>query len=348
LVKTLGVLAVLAIFGLLSLAGVFFYISNDLPQINSLKDYNPPMNSQILSKDGEVLLEIGAETREVVAFDKIPKKVVGAFLAAEDDNFYSHEGIDYYGIVRAFLVNMKEGRLVQGGSTITQQVAKSFLLSRERTISRKVKDLLLARKIEEKFKKDEILFLYLNQVYLGGGYYGVKAAIKGYFNKELEEATAAECALVAGLLVAPGKYSPYVNPQMSKRRQSYVLRRMYDTNKITQTEYEAALKEDIKMRKMKKPNEVKAGHFTDWIRQEVMKSVGIDEFLTNGFRVQTTLDWSLQMKAEKSVKDRVKELDKRQGFKGPIKNLGTDEEIRAFVVDQRKNFLREQSSYFIF
>lgn len=347
LVKTLGVLSVLFIFGVLSLVGVFSYISMDLPQINSLKDYNPPMNSKIVSKDGAVLLEIGTETRDVVAFEKIPKKVVNAFLAAEDDNFYNHEGIDYYGILRAFIVNMKEGRLVQGGSTITQQVAKSFLLTKERTISRKVKDLLLARKIEQKFSKDEILFLYLNQVYLGGGYYGVKAAIRGYFNKELSEATSAECALVAGLLVAPGRYSPYVNPQYAKVRQNYVIKRLYDTKKITETEYEAALKEDIRMR-IRKPNEVKGGHFTDWIRQEVMRSVGVDSFLTNGFKVVTTLDWALQEKAEKAVKERIKELDKRQGYKEPTKSFSTDEEMKTYIIDQRKKILRDQSTYFTF
>ncbi len=347
LVKTIAVLALLLVFGIFSVIGLFFYISSDLPQINSLKDYNPPMNSKIFSKDGELLLEMGAETREVVPFKKIPPKVVGAFLAAEDDNFYAHQGIDYYGIARAFLVNMKEGRLVQGGSTITQQVAKSFLLTKERTISRKVKDLLLARKIEQKFSKDEILFLYLNQVYLGGGYYGVKAAFEGYFEKDLSEATPAEMALVAGLLVAPGRYSPYVNPQFAKMRQNYVLKRMYETKKITEDEYQVALKEDIKMR-IRKPNEVKGGHFTDWIRQEVMKAVGTDEFLTNGFKVVTTLDWSLQSKAERAVKNRVKELDKRQGFRGSIKHLQTQEEIKSFIVDHRKKILRDQSSYFIF
>ena len=347
LIKTLAVLAVLGLFSLFFIAGIFFYISSDLPQINSLKDYNPPMNSKIISKDGEILLDIGQETREVVPFNKIPSRVVGAFLAAEDDNFYQHEGIDYYGIIRAFIVNMKEGRLVQGGSTITQQVAKSFLLTKERTLSRKVKDLLLARKIEENFSKDEILFLYLNQVYLGGGYYGVKAAFRGYFDKELDQATPAEAALVAGLLVAPGRYSPYVNPLFAKRRQNYVLKRMYETGKITELEYEAALKEDIKMR-IRRPNDVKGGHFTDWIRQEVMKSVGTEEFLTNGFKVVTTLDWSLQSRAEKTVKERVKELDKRQGFKGAIRHLESDEEIKAFIVEQRKKVLREQSSFFTF
>lgn len=347
LVKTLAVLAGLGLFGIFALVGMFFFISHDLPQINSLKDYNPPMNSRIMSRDNEVLLEIGNETRDVVPFEKMPKKVVNAFLAAEDDNFYNHEGIDYYGIVRAFIVNLKEGRLVQGGSTITQQVAKSFLLTKERTISRKIKDLLLARKIEQKFSKEEILFLYLNQVYLGGGYYGVKAAFKGYFDKNLEQATPAECALVAGLLVAPGRYSPYVNPKYAKFRQNYVLKRMYETKKITKEEYDSALKEDIKMR-IRIPNEMKAGHFTDWVRQEVMKSVGVDEFLTQGFTVNTTVDWGLQQKAEKVVKDRVKEMDKRQGFKGAVRHLKDDAEILQFISEQRKKIMRDQSSFFTY
>ncbi len=347
LVKTLAVLAALALLGIIAVFGMFFFISHDLPQINSLKDYNPPMNSRIMSRDNEVLLEIGNETRDVVPFDKIPKRVVDAFLAAEDDNFYNHEGIDYVGILRAFIVNLREGRLVQGGSTITQQVAKSFLLTKERTISRKIKDLLLARKIEQKFTKEEILFLYLNQVYLGGGYYGVKAAFKGYFDKTLEAATPAECALVAGLLVAPGRYSPYVNPQFAKVRQNYVLRRMFDTKKINEEEYQSGLKENLKMR-IRITNELKGGHFTDWILQEVMKSVGSDEFLTQGFTVNTTMDWSLQKNAEKVVKERVKELDKRQGFKGGVRNLKDDVEITQFITEQRKKILRDQSSFFTF
>ncbi len=347
LAKTLAVLAILFLFGVFSIVGVIFYISTDLPQINSLKDYNPPMNSKILSRDGEVLMDVGLETREVVNFEDIPPKVVEAFLAAEDDNFYNHEGIDYYGIMRAFIVNMKEGRLVQGGSTITQQVAKSFLLSKERTFTRKIKDLLLARKIEQNFTKEEILFLYLNQVYLGGGYYGVKAAFKGYFNKELGEATPAESALVAGLLVAPGKYSPYVNPHFAKMRQSYVLKRMFETNKISEEEYQAALKEDIKMR-IRRPNEVKGGHFTDWVRQEVIKMVGNEKFLTEGMTIVTTMDWPLQKLAEKNVRENIKDLDKRQGFERPAKQLNSDDEIRQHLVEQRRKMLRSESTFFTF
>lgn len=347
LLKVVLVLLALAALGVAGIFGVIGWIASDLPQINSLADYRPPMNSRILSRDGTVLLDIGKETRDVVEFKDIPQRVVGAFLAAEDDNFYNHKGVDYFGIARAFLVNLKEGRLVQGGSTITQQVAKTLLLSKERTLSRKVKDLLLAQKIEEKFSKEDILFLYLNQVYLGGGYYGVKAAVKGYFDKELKDATVAESALVAGLLVAPGRYSPYVSPVYAKRRQLYVLRRMYDTGKITEAEYEAAKKEDIKMR-LRSSTSIKGGHFTDWVLQQMMAKVGEEEFTSEGFEVVTTLDWGLQQKAEEAVVKHVKELDKRQGFKGALSHLSDQVGISQELERQRQNIYRESSSYFHF
>lgn len=347
IIKALLVLSVLGVFAIAGLFGMIAWVASDLPQINSLSDYRPPMNSKILAKDGSVLLEIGKETRDVVEFKDIPPRIVGAFLAAEDDNFYNHKGVDYFGIARAFMVNLKEGRLVQGGSTITQQVAKSLLLSKERTISRKVKDLLLAQKIEEKFSKEDILYLYLNQVYLGGGYYGVKAAMKGYFDKELEEATVAESALVAGLLVAPGRYSPYVSPIYAKRRQLYVLKRMYETGKIEFKDYEMAKIEDIKMR-LRSSVAMKGGHFTDWIRQKVIGKVGEEEFLTEGFEVVTTLDWQLQEKAEQSVLFHLKDLDKRQGYKGPIGNLTEESLIEAELAKQRSKIYRESSSFFFF
>ena len=347
LLKLVLVLLALALMGVGALAGVFAWISSDLPEINSLADYRPPMNSKILARDGEVLLDIGKETRDVVPFKQIPERVVNAFLAAEDDNFWQHKGVDYKGILRAFMVNFKEGRLVQGGSTITQQVAKTLLLSKERTLSRKVKDLLLAQKIEQKFSKEDILFLYLNQVYLGGGYYGVKAAFKGYFDKELTQATVAESALVAGLLVAPGRYSPYVNPIYAKRRQLYVLERMLATGKISKEEHEAARSEEIKMR-LRATAGMKGGHFTDWVRQQVIAKVGEEEFLTEGFRVVTTLDLKLQREAEESVVRHVKELDKRQGYKGPMGHFEGDDAVALELQRQRQQVYRAASTYFHF
>lgn len=347
LIKTVFVLLTLAVMGVGAVAGLFAWIASDLPEINSLADYRPPMNSRILSRDGEVLLDIGKETRDIVAYKEMPQMIVSAFLAAEDDNFWNHKGVDYFGIARAFLVNFKEGRLVQGGSTITQQLAKSLLLSKERKISRKVKDFLLAQKIEEKFSKEDILFLYLNQVYLGGGYYGVKAAFRGYFDKDLKDATVAESALVAGLLVAPGRYSPYVNPRYAKRRQLYVLERMYKTGKIKEDQYEAAKKEEIKMR-LREATAMKGGHFTDWVRQQVMDKVGAEEFLTEGFEVVTTLDWDLQKQAEEAVMKHVKELDKRQGFKGPLGNISDVDSTVLELQRQRQQIYRQASTYFHF
>lgn len=334
-----------ALLGGLLVVTVIVYFSFGLPKISSLADYNPPIPSQIIAKDGTILAEIGKEKREVVEFKDIPKRVVGAFLSAEDDNFYEHKGVDYLGVVRAFLANLRAGKVVQGGSTITQQVAKSLLLSQERSITRKIKDFLLAQRIEEKFSKEEILFLYLNQVYLGGGYYGVKSAFKGYFGKDLDEATNAESAMVAGLLVAPGKYSPYINPKYAIKRQGYVLGRMYATGKITEKEYKDALVEKIQFRIRKKSN-FKAGHFTDWVRQRVVGLVGKDRFLVDGFKIQTTLDYELQVVAEREVYKGVKGIDKRQGFKGALSHFDSDKELEEYLNKQREDFLRERSLFF--
>jgi len=330
---------------IISVVGAFTYFSFVLPKIDTLADYDPPTNSLILSRDGVVLLEIGNERREIVAFEKIPKQVVNAFLAAEDDSFYQHHGVDYWGVLRAMLMNLKAGKVVQGGSTITQQVAKSLLLSKERSIARKIKDFLLALKIEEKFTKDEILFLYLNQVYLGGGYYGIKTAAKGYYNKELNEVTNAEAAMLAGLLVAPGKYSPYLNPEYATKRQHYVLGRLYETKKITKEEYEKSLKERIKF-KIRKKNEFKAGYFTDWVRQRLIESFTEEKLIHNGFKIVTTIDFDLQARAEKAVLKGVREVDKRQGYLGPIGNLKEVQEMDNFDLKIRKEILEEKSTYF--
>lgn len=336
----------IGVLGALFVLGLFIYISFDLPKISSLADYKPAIPSVIKSQDGEVLLKAWKENREVVPFEKIPKKVVQAFLAAEDGNFYEHKGVDYKGLARAMLTNLKAGRVVQGGSTITQQVAKSLLLTRRKTITRKIKDFLLAQKIEEKFTKEEILYLYLNQVYLGGGYYGVKTAFKGYFDKELEDATIAETALIAGLLVAPSRYSPYVNPKYAKKRMNYVLKRLLDTGKIDEEEYNTAKNEVIRI-STREGSELKAGYFTDWVRQQVSERLGNNALLTGGYEVVTSLNWKLQEAAEKYVKDGVREVDKRQGYKGPIKKINP-EEFFEFYSNQRREILKKNSSHFLF
>lgn len=344
IIRTFSFFFSLGVLGVIALGITFGYFSTTLPPVTGLSDFNPPIPSQIISADGEILMETGSEKREMVTIEDVPQKIVDAFLAAEDANFYNHNGIDYLGILRATIANLKAGRVVQGGSTITQQVAKQLYLTRERKLARKIKDMLLARVLEEKFTKDEILFLYLNQVYLGGGYYGVKAAFKGYFNKDLEEATVAESAMIAGLLVAPGKYSPYVNPSFAKKRQNYVLTRLYENGKISKEAYEEASSEPLQLR-IRRATPMKGGHFTDWVRQRVVETVGNENFLQNGFKVITTLNYELQRKAERDVMNGVREIDKRQGYKGPIGSV-KESSVDNFIIDERKNFLKDNSHYF--
>ena len=205
---------------------------------------------------------------------------------------------------------------------------------------------MLAVKLEKKFTKDEILYLYLNKVYLGGGYYGVTAAFRGYFGKKLSESTVAECALIAGLLVAPGRYSPYVSPEYAKLRQGYVLRRLLDTGKIDEQTFHDAKNEVIKIQ-TKKFSSLKGGYFTDWIRQRVESKVGRENFGKNGFKIFTTMDLELQEKAEKYVKEGVKAIDKRQGYKGPLKNIDDDDDIYNLFLEQREKIYRENSKYFL-
>jgi penicillin-binding protein 1A len=345
IIKLLTVSVALGVLGGVVLTGTLLYFSFGLPKISTLSDYKPNIPSRILSKDGTVLAEIGREKRNITKFEDIPRRVVDAFLSAEDDSFYEHTGVDYMGVLRAMLANLRAGRVVQGGSTITQQVAKSLLLTRERSISRKIKDFLLAQKIEEKFSKEEILFLYLNQVYLGGGYYGIKVAFDGYYDKTLEEATIAEAAMIAGLLVAPSKYSPYRNPKQAIKRQRYVLKRMFETQKISEEEYKSAREEKIKFR-LRKSSLFKAGYFTDWVRQRVISKIGDEEFLTGGYTVKTTLDYDLQKVAEREILRGVGAIDKRQGYKGAIEHIEDAEEIRKLEAEFRKKKYSEDSTYF--
>lgn len=343
-ILTLFVLAVLAMAGMGALLIGYFTLS--LPTVENLKNYRPLLTSQILARDGTIIAEIGAEKREVAPLSEIPRVILDAFLSAEDDGFYEHKGVDYMGLLRAMLVNLKAGRVVQGGSTITQQVAKSLLLSRERSIGRKIKDFLLAQKIEQHLSKEEILHLYLNQVYLGGGFYGIKAAYRGYFGKEIDEATIAESAMLAGLLVAPGRYSPYVNPGSAKKRQHYVLGRMRDTGKITLADYESAMKEKT-LYKVRKKILYEAGFFSDWIRQKLIPLLTEESLLNEGYRIKTTIDYELQKLAEKEVVEGTKAIDKRQGFKGPIGHWNDTEERVQFEKQYRRELAEHYSDSFI-
>jgi penicillin-binding protein 1A len=219
--------------GVLIAVGGYLYFKQDLPQISSLKDYNPPTVTTFYSDDNRKIAEFFHERRIVIPLSHMPDMLKNAFIAAEDDRFYQHKGINLLSILRAFLKNLEAGSIVQGGSTITQQVTKSFFLSPEKSYQRKIREVILAYRIDKTFSKEEILFLYLNQIYLGHGAYGVQAAAENYFDKDVQELTLAECAILAGLPQAPSRYSPFRYPERARTRQVYVLNRMVAEGYIT-------------------------------------------------------------------------------------------------------------------
>ncbi len=230
---------------------IYNYLTKDLPKIYTLWDYKPSVITTVYSDNGEKIGEFFKERRIVKHLHKLPSMLIDAFIAAEDSRFFEHEGIDFLSIFRAFFKNIEAGEIVQGGSTITQQVTKSFFLSPERSYSRKIKEAALAYRIEKTFSKEEILFLYLNQIYLGHGAYGVEAASENYFDKSAKDLNLAECAILAGLPQAPSRYSPFKNEKLARQRQIYVLNRMLEDNNITAIQMEEAknVELDIKPRK---------------------------------------------------------------------------------------------------
>ena len=226
-------LILLAALGAGLAVGGWFWISRDLPSIETLNNYNPPAVTQVFSRDGKLMAEFMRQRRYLVNLEELPPHVGQAFVAAEDGDFYNHEGVDIPGIIRAALANFKAGRVVQGGSTITQQVAKALLLTPRRTYIRKFKEMILAWRMEKYLTKDQILNIYINHIYLGHGAYGVEAAARTYFNRHADQLSIAESALIAGLIQAPSRYSPVREPKRARTRQLYVIERMLAEGFIT-------------------------------------------------------------------------------------------------------------------
>ena len=299
----------------------YFYINEDLPKISKLSDYHPPVITTVYADDNRKIGEFYKERRIVVPISRIPQILKEAFIAAEDSRFYSHPGIDIIGIFRALLKNIEAGGVVQGGSTITQQVTKSFLLTPERSYTRKIKEAILAYRISKAFSKDEILFLYLNQIYLGHGAYGIEAASENYFGKPVTELNLAECALLAGLPQAPSKYSPFRYPEKAKQRQIYVLNRMAAEGYITEAQAAAAIQQpmDIKPRKNWYIDEVP--FYAEHVRRYVETKYGPDVLYSSGLSIHTAVNIDMQKAAQEELVIGLSILDKRQGYRGPIKHI---------------------------
>ena len=314
---------------LLTVGGIYFYLSDDLPKIFSLKDYRPPIITTVYSDDNRKIAEFYKERRIIIPLSSMPKMLKDAFIAAEDSRFYKHKGIDFFSIVRAFFKNIEAGTIVQGGSTITQQVTKSFFLTPERSYNRKIKEAILAYRIDKQFTKDEILFLYLNQIYLGHGAYGVEVASENYFGKSAKELNLAESAVLAGLPQAPSKYSPFRNPEKAKERQVYVLNRMVAEGYITNIQATEAINTplDIKPRRNWYIEEVP--FYTEHIRRYIEKKYGDHMLYNEGLKIYTAVNIEMQKTAREEIEKGLKQLDKRQGYRGPLKHLAP-EEFEAF------------------
>jgi penicillin-binding protein 1A len=319
------VVALLALGVLASAAALVAFqalVLRGLPDLRSLDDYRPNLITRAYSMEGQVIGEFYRERREVVPIERVPEHVVHAFVAAEDDAFYEHEGLDYASIVRAALANLRAGGIRQGGSTITQQVAKTFLLSSERTLIRKIKDMVLAKRIEDHLDKNEILYLYLNQIYLGSGAYGIEAAAQTFFAKSVEELSIGEAALIAGLVPAPSRYTPFQNEQAAKQRQRFVLRRMLEEGYITTEQRLRAFEEPLVLaeREIEELRESSA-YFAEEVRRYLVGRFGADEVLTGGLQVWTTLQAEHQQAAYEAVRQGLRAHDRRQGYRGPLRHV---------------------------
>ncbi len=294
-------------------AAFYFTIVFDLPRLTNLKDYSPYIVSEVYSEDEALIGEFFIERRTVVTLSQMPRLLSRAFIAAEDARFFEHRGIDYWRILGAAFRNIEALDVVQGGSTITQQIAKSFFLTPERSFLRKVKEAILAQRIEHYLTKNEILYLYLNQIYLGEGAYGVAAAANSYFGKRVQNLTLAECALLAGLPPSPNNLSPLKNPKKARERQLYVLSRMVERRMITREQAQRAQAEEIKLRPRGPKGYHDAPYVVEQVRQYVEQKYGSEMLYKGGLKIYTTINVKLQKIAQTAVQKGLEEFESRGG-----------------------------------
>ena len=313
---------------------ILWNFSNNIPDYKFLKNYKPPVSSKVYSGDGELVSDFSKEKRIFVPYSSIPKNVINAFLSAEDKNFFSHPGVDAKGVVRAIINNIKNvmtSRRLEGASTITQQVAKNFLLTNEISINRKIKEAILAFRIERALSKERILELYLNQIYLGSGAYGVAAASLEYFDKSIKELNFEEAALLAALPKAPSKYNPYKNIELAKFRRNLVLKNIFDNKFIDIKTYEKLIKSEIKLKKKEKIFLEDAQYYIEDVRKNIIDRLTYDKVYKQGFNINTPINLELQKIATDSLRKGLIEYDKRKGWRGIIAN-------KDYNSDWRKDF----------
>jgi penicillin-binding protein 1A len=309
--------------------GMLYIYSQDLPRVSKLEEFEPSLITNVYSEEGELIGEFFEEKRILVSYSDIPQYLIDATVAKEDRRFYQHRGIDFRGIARAGLVNLRSGKSKEGASTITQQLARVLFLTPEKRIERKIKEILLALQIEKKYSKEEILRLYFNQIYYGHGAYGVEAAAQTYFNKGVKDLTLAECAMLAGLPRSPRYYSPILYPERARQRRKQVLDSMVREGKISREEADKAAEEPFKQKIAPAQKQVnKAPYFVEYVRQYLEDKYESRTVHRRGLNVYTTVNLRIQDIAVKALRQGLRELDKRQGFR-PLKRDRTEEELKA-------------------
>jgi penicillin-binding protein 1A len=300
----------------------YSYVASGLPNIQDLKTVKLPPPMRIYTQEGELMAEFGNRNQLFVKIDAVPPLLLNAFLATEDKRFWKHRGVDLFGLVRASFEFLTTGQKSQGGSTITMQVARNFYLTREKTFSRKFREIILALRIEGKFTKHQILELYLNKIYMGNRTFGIASAAQFYFNKSLSQLNLAEMALLAGLPKAPAMINPVSNLQAAKKRRDFVLSRMYHLNFISKGEYQAALDTPVRIPHFEPPTlNLLAPYAADMVREELYKRFGLDSDI-EGYHVYTTIEARAQKAADAAIETNLLEYDKRHGYRGPEKFLG--------------------------
>lgn len=319
--------------------GLYYWAQEDLPGFTKLSDYSPALATTVRARDGRILGYFYREKRFLIPLSMMSPVTVKAFLAAEDSGFYQHEGVDLPGIFRAAVKNFVAGSIVQGGSTITQQVIKSMLLTPERSYERKLKEIILAYRLEKYLTKDEILTIYLNQIYLGAKAYGVEAAAREYFGVSASQLTTAQAALLAGLPKAPSRYSPYGNPERARERQLYVLSRLRDLGWIDVAEYETAVDEPLHYGAQEDPSWKVGPYYLEEVRRQLVEKYGEDAVYAGGLQVRTAMDMDHQVIADQALRAGLVETSKRHGWQGPVMTIepaGHQEFLRGQRIGEPK------------
>ncbi len=314
--------------GVAAVVGAYYYVSPGLPEAETIRDIPLQIPLRIFSRDGHLISEIGQRKRVLIEFDDVPPHVVNAFIAAEDRRFWEHPGVDYVGVMRALMQLITTGDVQAGGSTLTQQLARDYFLTRERRITRKIREAFLAWKIEQEFTKEQIMALFLNKMFFGQRAYGVAAASQVYFNKPLSDLSIAEAATLAGVLPAPSRYNPVRSPANATRRRGYVLGRMLDLDYITKAQYDEAMAMPMESKLHGAAVELNAPYVAEMVRREMLGRYG-DATYTAGYQVVTALDSRLQRAANYALKNGLLEFTRRRGYRGPIETIELSEELLA-------------------